>query len=89
MLAVYGVVEPAHVVLGDFSGQFVECLLHFGMPSQDLLTNNRNRLVGREVVAVIFEDKEIQSWNEAVGGVAGGKIDLFVFEAASQQAQDP
>ena len=46
-------------------------------------------LVGREVVAVVFENDHAQGRDEAVGGIAGDDVNLFLFQCAVEQARGP
>ena len=87
MLAVDGVVELAHVVVGNLSCKFVQRLSHLGVMSQHLLANDGHGFVGREVVLVVFEDEEIESRDQAIGCVACGEVDLLVFERAGEQTE--
>ena len=85
MLAVDRVVELAHVVVGNLSCEFVQCLSHFGVESQHLLANDGHGFVWREVVLVVLEDEKIERRNQAIGGVSGGEVDLLFFESAGEQ----
>jgi len=38
------------------------------------LPNYRDRFIRREIVAVIFENEQIERWDQPVRGVAGGNI---------------
>ncbi len=57
MLAVHGVVELAHVVIGNPSCEFIQRLSHFGVMSKHLLPDNGYGLVGWEIVLVILQDE--------------------------------
>ncbi len=87
MLAVDRVVESAHVIIGNLSGEFVERGSTSGMACQHLLSHDRHSLIGREVVAIVLQNKQIQRGDKAVGDVSCGQIDLFVLERAGEQAQ--
>src|SRR5215472_16637585 len=87
VLAVYGVIQLPHVVVGNFSGEGVEGRFDLRMAGKDFTAHDRNCLVGWKVVPVVVEDEEVEGGNEAVGGVAGGEVDLTVFEGAGEQAE--
>ena len=36
---------------------------------------------------VICEDEEVEGENQAIGGIAGGHVDLMFFQGRSQQAE--
>ena len=52
-----------------------------------MLADDGNRLVGREVVAVVFEHRQVQSRDQAVGGVAGDQVNLAGLQGAGEQAE--
>jgi hypothetical protein len=78
VLAVDGVVQLTHIVVGYFSSEFVEGLFYFWMCGQRFLANDRNGFVGREIMFVVVEDGQVEGWNQAIGVVAGDQIDLLV-----------
>ena len=86
VVAIHGVVEPAHVGFGDFSREGVEDGAQFRVLCQDLGAHYGNCFVGREVVAVIFERDEIEGIDQAVGGVSGDDVNLFFFQGAVDQS---
>src|ERR1700675_5052572 len=54
---------------------------------QRLLADHGDRFVRREIVAVIFENEQIERRNQAVRGVARSNIDLMIFQCRGEQAQ--
>src|ERR1700685_3831765 len=36
---------------------------------------------------VVFEDEQVEGWNQAVGSIARDEVDLLVFEGAREQAE--
>ena len=87
VLAVDRVVELAHVVIGNLSREFIQRFSHLRMARQHLLPNDRHGLVRREVVAIVFQNEQIQRRDQSVGGISCGEVHLFVLERAGQQAQ--
>src|ERR1700683_1194467 len=57
------------------------------MQMLSLLADHSDRLVGRKIVAVIFENEEIQRRNQAVGSIARSYINLAIFQCGREQAQ--
>ena len=53
---------------------------------QGLVAYHGDSLIGREIVPVILEDEQVQSY-QTVGRVAGGEINLVIAESAREQAQ--
>ena len=53
VLSIYRVVQAAHVVVGNCTCQSIQGADHFGVPLQDFLPDNRHRLIGRKVMAII------------------------------------
>ena len=52
-----------------------------------MLADDGNSLVGREVVAVVLEHRQIQRRDQAVGGVAGDQVNLAGLEGPGEQAE--
>ena len=55
-VAFYCEIHFLHFCVGDFSGQFLEGGADFGMLLQRLMPHYWDGFVGREIVAVVFED---------------------------------
>src|SRR5579872_5493651 len=87
MLAVHGVVQGAHVLIGNLSRQWGQGVAQLGMAGQRLLAHDGYGVVGREVALVVLEHSQIEHRNEAVGGVAGGQVNLLIHQGAVEQAQ--
>ena len=63
VLAVDGFVHGAHVVCGDSSGESVESNARSrGQRREGFIAHQRDSLVGREVVAVVFESDQVEAW---------------------------
>ena len=54
------------------------------MAGKRFLPDDGNSLVRREVVLVVVQHKQVEHGDEAVGGIAGGKIDFFFLESARE-----
>ena len=89
VLTVDRVVEPAHVVVRNPSCKFIQRLSHLRMAAQHPRPDDGDGLVGREVVAVVFENDHAQGRDQAVGGIAGDDVNLFFFQCAVEQARGP
>src|SRR5262245_39072597 len=63
MLTIECVVELTHVVIGNFSCQFIQGASYFWMLPQYLLTDDGNCFIRREVLTVIVKDKKIKGPN--------------------------
>ena len=87
MLAIHRVVEAAHVVIGNLSCQFIQRLSHLRMACQHLRPNDRHGFVRREVVAIVFQNEQIQRGDQSIGGISRCEVHLLVLESARQQAQ--
>ncbi len=70
MFAVDGVVHTPHVLVGDRARQRIKSDSHLGMILQQFLANDRDTFIGREVVAVVLENEQVERGNQAIGIVA-------------------
>src|SRR5512146_1453986 len=52
-----------------------------------LLAYDCHRFVRRKIMLVIFQRKQVERGNQAIGRIASRKINLMIFESSSQQAQ--
>ena len=84
VLAVYGVVQLTHIVVGYFSGEFVEGLFYFWMGGERFPANDGHGFVGREIMFVVVENDKVECGNKAVGGVSRDQVDLPIFQGASE-----
>src|SRR5580692_5685960 len=57
------------------------------MPRKGLRSNDGNSFIRRKVMVVVFENKQIQSGNQAVRLVAGNQVHLLVFQSSREQAK--
>src|ERR1700693_3871448 len=64
-------VEVAHFVGGDFAGQIRERVAEFGEFGQGVAAHDGDRVVGREIVAIVGESAGGACIGEAVAGGAG------------------
>ena len=87
MVSVDGFVHRAHVFGGDFPSECIEGGLDLRPALERLVAHQRNRLVGREIVAIVVEDGEPERLDGAVGGVGGDHVHLVRVERAVEQAQ--
>jgi len=53
MLAVDGIVQLTHVVIGDLSRQLIQRGSYAGMPAQHVLSHDRDSFVWRKVVPIV------------------------------------
>src|SRR5207253_2865989 len=87
VLPLDGVVHLQHLLIGDFSRQFRQCLAHFRMARDRGLSNHGDCLVWREIIAIILEHEKIEGGNEPVSRIAGNQIDLLFLQRAIQQPE--
>src|SRR6185369_1828724 len=87
MLAVDGIVQLTHVVIGYLSRQLIQRGSYAGMPAQHVLSHDRYSFVWRKVVPIVLQDKQIERGNQSIGGIPGSEIDLFVLERTRQKAK--
>src|SRR5258708_29190792 len=87
MLRVDGVVEAADVSGGEFAGEIGEGGAKLGESGEGGLADDGDGVVGREIVAVVFEGDEAEGIDEAVGGVAGDDVDLMINEGAVDESE--
>src|SRR3954471_6888426 len=57
------------------------------MPCQRFAADDRHGLVRWKVVAIIAEHEEIKSGDQAVSGVPGDQVDLFILERAVEESE--
>src|SRR5260370_13061475 len=87
VLAVHGVIHPPHVALGHTPGKVGERSAQRGNAVERGAAHDRHRIVGREVMPVVFERHKIQRINQSVGGVPRDDIHLVFLERAVNQTQ--
>src|SRR6476660_6380547 len=87
MLAVYGVIQLAHVIVGNLSGQIIQRLFYFRVTREHLLANDGDGFIGWEIVTVVFENKKIKRGNEPIGCISSDQVHLLIFKSAGEQAQ--
>jgi len=80
-------VEAAHFVGGDLVVEIGEGGTELREFGEGGLANDGDGVVGREIVAVVLEGEELESSDEAVGGVAGDDIHLMIDEGAIEEAE--
>jgi len=80
-------VHVAHVGDGDFSGKVGEGCAKRRKFRERVFANDRYGVVGREIVTIVGEADEMERIDEAVGGIAGDDVDLFVDERAVDEAE--
>ena len=80
VLGVDCVVEAADVGSGEFAGEIGEGGAELGKLGERGLADDGDGVVGRKVVAVVFEGDEAEGVDEAVGGVAGDDVHLMIHE---------
>ena len=51
------------------------------------LANDGDRIVGRKIVAVVFEDNQMQRIDDAIGGIARDDVDFVVLQRAVNQPE--
>src|SRR5712692_7682487 len=81
MLAVHGIVQLAHIVVGNFAREVIRRLSNFGMPCERFLADDGYRFIRREVVAIIFQDDKVERWDEAVGAFPAIRSICLSFKA--------
>src|SRR6267378_4012021 len=87
MLDVYGVVETADISGGKLTGQIGDGGTKLGESRESGLADDGNGVIGREVVAVVFEGDESERINEADGGVTRDDINLMIDESAVDETE--
>ncbi len=80
-------VEVAHFLGGDFVGEIGEGGADLREFFEGVAADDWNGVVGREVVFVVDKGGEVEGVDEAVGGIAGDDVDLFVDEGAVDEAE--
>src|SRR5260370_5900562 len=69
VLAVHGVIHPPHVALGHAPGKVGERRAQRGNAVERGAAHDGHRVVGREVMPVVFERHKIERLNQSVGGM--------------------
>src|SRR5690242_5860890 len=87
LLAIHFVIKLAHFGVGNFSREAIKCLAKLGVFCQRLLANDRDSLIWRKVVLVVFEHEQVERGYESVGHIAGNYVNLMIFESASEEAE--
>jgi len=80
-------VEMAHFGGGEFASEIGEGLAELRESFQRGTADDGDGVVGREVVAVVFEGDEVERVDEAAGGIAGDDVDLMIEQGAIEEAE--
>lgn len=80
-------VEMAHVGGGNFSGEIGEGGAELGKLREGRLADDGDRVVRREVMAVVFEGEDGKSVEGAIGGIAGDDVHLMSEKRAIEEAE--
>ena len=76
MLAVNGLVHPAHLLRGDVAGQRVQRILNPRPLPERLGAHQGHGLVGREVVPVVRQRDQSERLNGPIGRIGGDHVHL-------------
>src|SRR6267143_7207343 len=87
MLGVHRVVEVANVSGGELTSEVGEGGTKLGKSRESGLADDRDGVVGRKVVAVVFEGYESEGIDEAICGVARDDVNLMIDESAVDEAE--
>ena len=87
MVGVYFGVHVAHVGDGDFSGEVGESCAQRREFGEGFAADDGDGIVRGEIVAIVGEANEMERVDEAVGGIAGHDVYLFIDEGAIDEAE--
>ena len=87
LFAVDQVVEMTHVRAGDFTAKVGKSGAKLWVLVERGLTHDGHGVVGRKVVAIIFEDHEVERIDDAIGRITGNNVDLVIFKCAVNQPE--
>jgi hypothetical protein len=87
VLRVDGEIEAAHVRDGEFAREIGKGGAELREPFERGAANDGDGVVGRKIVAVVFECNETERVNEAVGGIAGDDVNLVTDKDAVDEAE--
>jgi len=87
VLGIDGVIKAAHVCGGELASEIRKGGAELREFLESGAANDGNGVVGREIVAVVFEGDEAEGVDEAVGGIAGNDVDLMIDEGAVDEAE--
>ncbi len=87
VLGVDGVVESADIGGGEFSGEIGHSGAELREPRERSLPDDRDGIIRRKVMAVVFKSDEAERVDEAVGGVAGHNVDLMIDQGAVDETE--
>src|ERR1700733_12591208 len=80
LVGVYFGVHVAHVGGGDFSGEVGESCAQRREFGEGFAADDGDGIVRGEIVAIVGEANEMERVDEAVGGIAGHDVYLFIDE---------
>ena len=87
VFAVHRIVQPAHLLIGDFPAELIERFPNLRMALERLAANHGHGLIRGEVVLVVLQDGQVAGGDQAVGGVARHQVNLLLQQRAVKQAQ--
>ena len=82
-----GGVQRPHVPIGHTAGQTRERAADGRLPQQRGRSNDRHGIVGRKIVAIVVERREVERVDQRARGVAGDDVHLAVRERPVDERQ--
>jgi hypothetical protein len=80
-------IEVPHFFGGDFVGEIGERSAKLREFYQGVAADDRDGVVGREIMIVVDERNKVEGVDESVGGIAGDDVNFLVDEGAIDQAK--
>jgi hypothetical protein len=87
MLPVDRIVQLLHFLVTNFSRQVVQRARNLWMLLHYFGAYYRNSLVRREIVTIVFQHKQVEGRDQAIGSIARDQIDLLLLERTRKQAK--
>src|ERR1700688_608180 len=87
LLPIDKTVQVAHVLPADFAAQFRQRSPQLRKFFKRGSADDGHCVVWRKIVAVIFQDHQMQRVDDAVGGVASHNVNFVILQSAVNQAE--
>src|ERR1700692_626753 len=87
LLPIDKIIEVAHVLPADFAAQLRQCAAQLRKFFKRGPANDWYCVIWWKVMAVIFQDHQMQRVDDAVGGVAGHNVHFVILQRAINQAE--
>ena len=87
LFRIHQIIEMSHVSAGHLAPEFGEHGAKLRKLLECILANDGDGVIGRKIVAVVFQDNQMQGIDDPIGGVARYDVDFVILQCPVNQPQ--